>query len=241
MSELIKVNNLGKMYTSYDSEYKRLLTSFGKKIKPLEKNWIFRHLNFIVNSGESLGIVGDNGSGKSTLLKLISGTLIPTEGNVQINGKLSAILELAMGFNAELSGKQNTIFYLSMMGFNFREIKNILSTVQEFSELGNYFDKPLRIYSSGMQLRLAFSVATAYQPDILIIDEALAVGDTYFQKKCFNRIKTYQKNGSTLVIVSHDQNAIQSLCDRAIFINDKKIIKDSNPFAVYESYLKIKT
>jgi len=236
MSLLLSIQNIGKAYRVYRSESRRFASWFGLPAKPSEEHWVLRHMSFEVHSGEAVGIVGQNGAGKSTLLKMISGTLKPTEGKVQINGRIAAILELGMGFNPELIGRQNAIHALGIMGFNAEEVHKIIPKVEEFSEIGEYFDEPVRTYSSGMQMRVAFAVATAYRPEILIVDEALSVGDTYFQHKSFSRIREFQEQGTTLLIVSHDRSAIQSLCNRAILLENGTVIKDGNPEEVFDFY-----
>ncbi len=233
---LLSIQNIGKSYRAYRSESRRFASWFGLPVKPSEEHWVLRHMSFEVHSGEAVGIVGQNGAGKSTLLKMIVGTLKPTEGKVQINGRIAAILELGMGFNPELTGRQNAIYALGLMGFNADEVHKIIPKVEEFSEIGEYFDEPVRTYSSGMQMRVAFAVATAYRPEILIVDEALSVGDTYFQHKSFSRIREFQEQGTTLLIVSHDRGAIQSLCDRAILLEGGTVIKDGNPEEVFDFY-----
>ena len=167
---------------------------------------------------------------------MITGTLQPTEGQVQINGRIAAILELGMGFNPELTGRQNVFHAAGLMGFNPQQIQDAMADIEAFAEIGEYFDQPVRVYSSGMQMRVAFAVATAYRPEILIVDEALSVGDTYFQHKSFSRIREFQEQGTTLLIVSHDRNAIQSLCDRAILLENGAVIKDGNPEEVFDFY-----
>ena len=236
MSLLLSIQNIGKAYRVYRSESRRFASWFGLPAKPSEEHWVLRHMSFEVHSGEAVGIVGQNGAGKSTLLKMISGTLKPTEGKVQINGRIAAILELGMGFNPELIGRQNAIHALGIMGFNAEEVHKIIPKVEEFSEIGEYFDEPVRTYSSGMQMRVAFAVVTAYRPEILIVDEALSVGDTYFQHKSFSRIREFQEQGTTLLIVSHDRSAIQSLCNRAILLENGTVIKDGNPEEVFDFY-----
>jgi len=233
---LLSIQNIGKSYRAYRSESRRFASWFGLPVKPSEEHWVLRHMSFEVHSGEAVGIVGQNGAGKSTLLKMIVGTLKPTEGKVQINGRIAAILELGMGFNPELTGRQNAIYALGLMGFNAEEVHKIIPKVEEFSEIGEYFDEPVRTYSSGMQMRVAFAVATAYRPEILIVDEALSVGDTYFQHKSFSRIREFQEQGTTLLIVSHDRSAIQSLCNRAILLENGTVIKDGNPEEVFDFY-----
>jgi lipopolysaccharide transport system ATP-binding protein len=236
MNLLLNIKNIGKSYRAYKSESRRFASWFGLSVNPSEEHWVLRHIGFEVYSGEAVGIIGQNGAGKSTLLKMIAGTLQSTEGSVQINGRIAAILELGMGFNAELTGRQNAIHSLGVMGFNSDEIHQIIPKIEEFSEIGEYFNEPVRTYSSGMQMRVAFAVATAYRPEILIVDEALSVGDTYFQHKSFSRIREFQEQGTTLLIVSHDRNAIQSLCSRAILLENGAVIKDGNPEEVFDFY-----
>ena len=236
MSLLLSIQNVGKSYRVYRSESHRFASWFGLPVKPSEEHWVLRHMSFEVYSGEAVGVVGQNGAGKSTLLKMIAGTLKPTEGKIQINGRIAAILELGMGFNPELTGRQNAIHALGLMGFNAEEVHKIIPKVEVFSEIGEYFDEPVRTYSSGMQMRVAFSVATAYRPEILIVDEALSVGDTYFQHKSFSRIREFQEQGTTLLIVSHDRSAIQSLCNRAILLENGAVIKDGDPEEVFDFY-----
>lgn len=233
---LLKVDNLGKAFRSYRSEWLRFARWFGLPTKPSEEHWVLRHINFSIEPGEAIGIIGQNGAGKSTLLKMITGTLQPTEGQVQINGRIAAILELGMGFNPELTGRQNVFHAAGLMGFNPQQIQDAMADIEAFAEIGEYFDQPVRVYSSGMQMRVAFAVATAYRPEILIVDEALSVGDTYFQHKSFSRIRDFQEQGTTLLIVSHDRNAVQSLCDRAILLENGTVIKDGNPEEVFDFY-----
>lgn len=233
---LMSAQNLGKAYRIYRSEWQRFGRWFGFPAKPIEEHWVLKHISFSIQPGESIGIVGQNGAGKSTLLKMITGTLQPTEGCVRINGRIAAILELGMGFNPELTGRQNAQHSAGLMGFSAKQIDQVMPDIEAFSEIGDYFDEPVRTYSSGMQMRVAFSVATAVRPEILIIDEALSVGDAYFQHKSFERIREFQRLGTTLLIVSHDRGAIQTLCDRAILLEGGSIIKDGNPEEVMDFY-----
>jgi lipopolysaccharide transport system ATP-binding protein len=189
-----------------------------------------------VNPGESLGIIGQNGAGKSTLLKMITGTTRPTEGNVALNGRVSALLELGLGFNPELTGRENAIYSAGLMGVPRERIQKLLPGIENFAEIGEYFDQPMRTYSSGMQMRVAFSVATVIRPDILIVDEALSVGDAYFVHKCFKRIREFREAGTTLLIVSHDASAIQSLCDRAVLLDGGRMVLDGDPQQVLDYY-----
>jgi lipopolysaccharide transport system ATP-binding protein len=233
---LLAVSNLGKAYRTYSSEWKRIANWFFVPAKPHHEHWVLRHISFAIEPGEAIGIVGQNGAGKSTLLKMITGTLQPTEGSVQVNGRIAAILELGMGFNPELTGRQNVYHAAGLMGFNSDQIDAVIDDVEAFAEIGEYFDESVRTYSSGMQMRVAFSVATAFRPDILIVDEALSVGDSYFQHKSFARIKAFQEQGTTLIIVSHDRGSIQALCDRAILLDGGTVIKDGAPEEVMDFY-----
>lgn len=233
---LLKVSGLSKSYMSYPSEWQRIAKWFGIPAKPIEQKDVLKNVSFEIQPGEAIGIIGQNGAGKSTLLKIITGTLQPTQGRLEINGRISAILELGMGFNPDLTGRQNVIHTMGLMGFSFDDINRILPEVENFAEVHEYFEQPVRTYSSGMQMRVAFAVATAYRPEILIIDEALSVGDSYFQHKSFNRIREFQAQGTTLLIVSHDRSSIQTLCNRAILLEDGAAIKDGEPEAVFDFY-----
>ncbi len=236
MSSVLEVKNISKSFKDYSSEFKRILSWFGFNFKPAEEHQILRHINFSIAPGEAVGIVGQNGAGKSTLLKIITGTLKPSEGSVQIDGRISAILELGMGFNPDLTGRQNTYHSAGLMGYTVAQIDAIIDELEAFAEIGEYFDQPVRTYSSGMQLRVAFGVVTAYRPEILIVDEALSVGDAYFQHKSLNRIREFQEQGTTLLLVSHDRGAIQAICDRAILLEKGAVIKDGNPEEVMDFY-----
>jgi len=233
---LLNVDNLGKAYRIYGSEWQRIASWFYLPAKPREEHWVLKHISFSIQAGEAIAIVGQNGAGKSTLLKMITGTLQPTEGRVQVNGRIAAILELGMGFNPELTGRQNVYHSAGLMGFSAEQIEQAMAEIEAFAEIGEYFDEPVRTYSSGMQMRVAFSVATAFRPEILIVDEALSVGDAYFQHKSFDRICEFQKQGTTLLIVSHDRGAIQTLCNRAILLERGTVIKDGNPEEVMDFY-----
>lgn len=233
---LLIANNLGKAYRVYASEFQRIGRWFGLPTKPSEEHWVLKHISFSINPGEAIGIVGQNGAGKSTLLKMITGTLQPTEGSVQVNGRIAAILELGMGFTPDLTGRQNVFHAAGLMGFSAEKISEVIDDIEAFAEIGEYFDEPVRTYSSGMQMRVAFAVATAIRPEILIVDEALSVGDSYFQHKSFDRIREFQQQGTTLLIVSHDRGAIQALCNRAILLEKGTVIKDGKPEEVMDFY-----
>jgi lipopolysaccharide transport system ATP-binding protein len=237
MSDLkIHVSNVGKTYRAYRNEFSRFLSWFGFNVANVEETKVLDNIHFSVSEGEAVALVGENGAGKSTLLKIITGTVQPTCGNIAVNGRIAAILELGLGFNPEMSGRQNVFLSAGVMGFSELEITALVDGILQFSELGDYFDKPVRTYSSGMQVRLAFSIATAVRPDVLIVDEALSVGDAYFQHKSFNRIKAFRAQGTTLLFVSHDRGAVQTLCDRAILLEKGLMIKDGKPEAVMDYY-----
>lgn len=233
---LITIQNLGKAYRSYHSELQRFARWFGIRVKPNEEHWVLRNVNFEIQPGDAIGIIGLNGAGKSTLLKIITGSLQPSEGQQVVNGRIGAILELGMGFNPELSGQQNVFHTAGLMGFSAEQIKQAMPDIEAFADIGEYFYEPVRTYSSGMQMRVAFSVATAFQPDILIVDEALAVGDAYFQQKCFHRIQEFKQAGGTLLFVSHDPGMIKTLCTRALLLDNGRLVKDGTPKEVMDLY-----
>jgi lipopolysaccharide transport system ATP-binding protein len=213
----IQVSGLGKAYKSYPSQWSRLaewMRLAGRSNHRL--HWVLQEVSFHLHAGEAVGIVGANGAGKSTLLKLLTGTTRPTAGRISVKGRVAALLELGMGFHPDFTGRQNAMMGGQLLGLSVEEILQLMPDIEAFAEIGEYIDQPVRTYSSGMQMRLAFSVATARRPDVLIVDEALSVGDSYFQHKSFERIREFRRGGTTLLIVSHDRTAIQTICDRAI-------------------------
>ena len=233
----ITVTNLGKAYKQYPNRWSRLMEWVTPgKAKRHQLKWVLQGINFTVNAGEALGIIGINGAGKSTLLKLITGTTQPTTGSVHMTGRVAAMLELGMGFHPDFTGRQNALMAGQLLGISSEEIARLMPEIEAFAEIGEYIDLPVRVYSSGMQMRLAFSVATAIRPDILIVDEALSVGDTYFQHKSFERIRKFRLMGTTLLIVSHDKQAIKSICNEAIFISAGNIVIKGSPEAVMDYY-----
>jgi lipopolysaccharide transport system ATP-binding protein len=233
----IVVSNLGKAYKQYPNRWGRLLEWLTPgNAKRHELKWVLQDINFTVNAGEAVGIIGINGAGKSTLLKLITGTTQPTTGSVHMTGRVAAMLELGMGFHPDFTGRQNAFMAGQLLGIASEDIARFMPEIEAFAEIGDYIDQPVRVYSSGMQMRLAFSVATAIRPDILIVDEALSVGDAYFQHKSFDRIREFRKHGTTLLIVSHDKQAIQSICDRAILLNAGHLALEGEPEAVMDYY-----
>ena len=222
----IEVCGVGKAYPKFTGRLNALATWLG--LVPRVQNWVVRDISFSVEQGESVGLIGVNGAGKSTLLKLITGTAIPTEGTISVQGKVSALLELGMGFHPEFTGRQNVILAARMQGLSHAQLAELMPAIQDFAEIGSYFDQPVRTYSSGMFVRLAFSVATAVRPEVLIVDEALAVGDVYFQHKSFARIRSFRDQGTTLLFVSHDPGAIKSLCNRALLLGGGQLVLDGD-------------
>ena len=233
----ITVSNLGKAYKQYPNRWARLLEWLDPRNKPRHTlKWVQQAINFTVQPGEAVGIIGINGAGKSTLLKMIVGTTQPTTGSVHMTGRVAALLELGMGFHPDFTGRQNAFMAGQLLGYSAQEIAQLMPDIEAFAEIGDYIDLPVRVYSSGMQMRLAFSVATAIRPDILIVDEALSVGDANFQHKSFDRIREFGKKGTTLLIVSHDRMAIQSICGRAILLDRGQLAKQGSPEEVMDFY-----
>jgi lipopolysaccharide transport system ATP-binding protein len=233
----IIVTNLGKAYKQYPNRWSRLTEWVNPLSKPRHQlHWVLQDINFSINPGEAVGIIGINGAGKSTLLKMITGTTQPTTGSVHISGRVAAMLELGMGFHPDFTGRQNVYMAGQLLGYRIEEIASLMPEIEAFAEIGDYIDQPVRVYSSGMQMRLAFSVATAHRPDLLIVDEALSVGDAYFVHKSFGRIKEFKNRGTTLLIVSHDKFAIQSICDRAILLSAGRLAIEGEPEEVMDYY-----
>jgi lipopolysaccharide transport system ATP-binding protein len=233
----IAVSGLGKAYRQYRSRGGRLvewLLPFSAPRHDLK--WVLRDVSFQVGPGEAVGIIGVNGAGKSTLLKLITGTTRPTAGTIALEGRVAALLELGMGFHPDFTGRQNVFMAGQLIGLERREIARLLPEIEAFAEIGDAIDQPVRVYSSGMQVRLAFAVATARRPDVLIVDEALSVGDAHFQHKSFARIRAFNREGTTLLIVSHDQQAIQAICSRAILLDGGRLAREGAPEMVMDYY-----
>lgn len=228
--EQIEVKNLTKSYKIYDSKVERFLNIIGLKSNQTAKRLtILDSINFNVPKGQCLGVVGVNGAGKSTILKILAGVSPLTSGSIKVKGRVASLLELGMGLHQNSTGRENIHFVSRLHGITADKIEEVEADVEVFSELDHYLDMPIRTYSSGMQMRLAFSIATAIVPDVLIIDEALSVGDAYFQHKSFQRIKSFKKLGVTILLVSHDKSVVQNICDRAILISDKKVAFDGLP------------
>ncbi|TFH76971.1 MULTISPECIES: ABC transporter ATP-binding protein [Pseudomonas] len=233
----IRVTGLGKAYKQYPTRWSRL-AEWLIPFSPVRhrQHWVLQDVNFEIAPGKAVGIVGVNGAGKSTLLKMITGTTQPTCGQIQLEGRVAALLELGMGFHPDFTGRQNAVMAGQLLGMQVEEIETLMPDIERFAEIGEAIDHPVRTYSSGMQMRLAFSVATARRPDILIVDEALSVGDSYFQHKSFDRIRSFRKAGTTLLIVSHDRSAIQSICDSAILLEGGHVAMHDKPEAVMDYY-----
>ncbi|HAF2545736.1 TPA: ABC transporter ATP-binding protein [Salmonella enterica] len=234
----IKVRNVGKAYKYYSSKWNRVIEKLLPGDKPQHsKKWVLKDISFTIKPGESVGIVGVNGAGKSTLLKLLTGTTQPTKGSIEIRGRVAALLELGMEFHPDFTGTQNVYMSGLMMGLSREDIERLLPEIEAFADIGDYINEPARIYSSGMLMRLAFAVATAARPDILIVDEALSVGDSRFQAKCYARIADFKKRGTTLLLVSHSAGDIVKHCERAIFLKDGDICMDGAARDVTNRYL----
>jgi lipopolysaccharide transport system ATP-binding protein len=234
---MIAVDNLSKRYKRYPHRWARLGEWLsGGRWTRCESRWVLRGVSFTVRGGEAVGVVGANGAGKSTLLKILAGTTQPSGGSVALSGRVAALLELGMGFHPDFTGRQNAIMGCQMLGMSAAEVQTQLPAIVDFAELADALDQPLRNYSTGMQMRLAFSVATAVRPDVLIVDEALSVGDAYFQHKSMHRIRTYRAQGTTLLFVSHDPAAVKSLCDRALLLDRGLLLRSGPPDAVLDYY-----
>jgi ABC-type polysaccharide/polyol phosphate transport system ATPase subunit len=208
--------------------------AFNKEMRGKRRFWALKNISFSIGVGETVGIVGANGSGKSTILKLISRIIDPTTGVITINGRLSALLELGAGFHPDLSGRENIYLNGSILGLNRRVMKQKLDEIIAFADIGDFIDVPIRNYSSGMQMRLGFSVAVHVEPQIMLVDEVLAVGDYSFQLKCLERIKQLQEQGVTILFVSHDFKTVQNLCTRAVWLENGSLQADGNVASILE-------
>lgn len=237
---VITVNNLKKVYSLYDSKSNKLKEAFSLTGRKYHRDfYALKGISFNVEKGECVGIIGLNGSGKSTLLKILTEVITPTEGEIRINGKVSALLELGAGFNPEYTGLENIYLNAMIMGYTQKETDEKINQILEFADIGEFVYQPVKVYSSGMFVRLAFAIAITVDPDILIVDEALSVGDVYFQQKCYKKIKDFAGK-STVLIVSHDLNAITKFCTRIIVLNAGEIVYDGEPLEAISQYFKIK-
>jgi lipopolysaccharide transport system ATP-binding protein len=234
----VRANHLGKCYQIYDRPLDRLKQSFWRTRRLFYREfWALKDCSFEIKKGETVGIIGSNGSGKSTLLQIICGTLNPTEGELGVGGQIAALLELGAGFNPEFTGRENVYMSAAIMGISRSEIEARYHDIAAFADIGSFIEQPVKMYSSGMYVRLAFAVAVNVSPDILVVDEALSVGDARFQQKCMAKIRTFCRTG-TVIFVSHDTAAITELCSRAIWLESGRIRMDGPPKFVVEKYLQ---
>ena len=236
----ISVNDVSKMYKLYDNPMDRLEESLGlSRKKKYKEHYALNHVSFQVHKGETVGIIGTNGSGKSTILKIITGVLSPTAGEIAVNGRISALLELGAGFNGEYSGLENVYLNGSMIGFSREEIDAKLQSILDFADIGDYVKQPVKTYSSGMFVRLAFSVAINIDPEILIVDEALSVGDVFFQAKCYHKFEEFKKMGKTIIFVSHDLSSVSKYCDRVVLLNQGVKLGEGSPKEMIDDYKRV--
>ncbi|WP_300259094.1 ABC transporter ATP-binding protein [Clostridium sp.] len=238
MSVAIRVKDLTKKYKLYQKRSQRLANAFGKE-KNIKEFYALKGVSFEINKGECVGIIGHNGAGKSTLLKLLTGVAFPTSGEIEINGRLASMLELGSGFNPELTGMENIYFNGSLNGLTKEEIDVKLKDILDFADIGNFIEQPVKNYSSGMFARLAFAVAINVDPDILIVDEILSVGDVGFQVKCMEKFNEFKKKGKTILYVSHGLGTVKKFCDRAIWLQKGQIVDDGNSVIVVERYYNL--
>lgn len=236
---VIKVSNVSKCFDIYEKPLDRLCQFFSKKKKLYKEFWALKNISFTVHKGEAIGIIGRNGAGKSTLLQVITGILQPTRGEVYLKGRVAALLELGSGFNHEFTGRENVYLNAAILGFSREEIDKKIGEIIDFADIGDFIDQPVKTYSSGMMVRLAFSVQIMLDPDILIIDEALAVGDLLFQKKCYTRINELVSKGVTFVFVSHDVETMRSMTQRALLLNRGEQILFADSPTVLLEYRKL--
>lgn len=236
----IVVKNMSKDFIIYGDKantLKERIIRIGKNKKEVRN--VLKNINIEIKKGETVALIGVNGSGKSTLLKLITKIIYPNKGSIKVNGKISSLLELGAGFHPDFSGRENIYFNASIFGLTKKEIDERLDKIIEFSELGEYIDTPVRTYSSGMYMRLAFSVAINVDAEVILIDEILAVGDQRFQEKCMSKMLELKKEGKTMVFVSHSRDAVEFLCDRAIWLNNGVVEMDGQTDTVLEEYTKV--
>ncbi len=241
-SPAIQVTGLSKKYRLFNSRHERLLELLHPFRRTTHRaHWALADINLTIRRGTMMGILGRNGSGKSTLLQIICGVLRPTSGTCEVNGRVAALLELGAGFNPDLTGRENVITNALIMGLDRAEIEHRLAEVIEFADIGEYFDQPVRTYSSGMFMRVAFAAAIHVDPDILVIDEAMAVGDVKFQEKCFRRIRTFKEMGKTILLVTHDMSSVTYFCDEAVLLHDGHLIEVGEPRRIAEVYSELLT
>ncbi len=236
----IEIKDVVKVYKLYDRARDRVKESLGLGRKqPHKLHYALNGVSMNIYRGETVGIIGTNGSGKSTILKIITGVLNPTSGHVHVAGRISALLELGAGFNMEYNGIENVYLNGTMMGFTDREIDEKLPEILEFADIGDYVNQPVKTYSSGMFVRLAFAVAINIEPEILIVDEALSVGDVFFQAKCYHKFEEFKKMGKTIVFVSHDLSSISKYCDRVFLLNKGNLLGEGSPKEMIDAYKRV--
>ena len=234
---VISVRGLGKRYEIYERPHHRLLQTLMRGRRQFfHEFWALRRVSFDIRAGETVGIVGRNGSGKSTLLQLITGTLFPTEGSIAVHGRVAALLELGSGFNPEFTGRENVILNGAILGISRREMNGAMPDIESFAGIGEFIDQPVKLYSSGMMVRLAFAVAVHVTPDILLVDETLAVGDAAFQSKCLDRIRQMQERGTAILLVSHSSNTIIEFCSRVVYLARGEVMQIGPAREVLEQY-----
>ncbi len=236
----IEVKDVVKIYKLYDKPRDRVKEAFGFGKKQQTKlHYALNGVSLKIAKGETVGIIGTNGSGKSTILKIITGVLNPTSGEVHVDGRISALLELGAGFNMEYNGIENVYLNGTMMGFSEKEIEEKLPSILEFADIGDYVYQPVKTYSSGMFVRLAFAVAINIEPEILIVDEALSVGDVFFQAKCYRKFEEFKEQGKTIVFVSHDLSSISKYCDRVFLLNQGNLLGEGKPKEMIDAYKRV--
>lgn len=236
---VIKVSNLTKEFTIWEDKAYFLKEKLGNlKRNKKRKHVVLHDISCDIKKGQTVALIGVNGSGKSTLLKLMTRIIYPEKGTIEIKGKISSLLELGAGFNTDFTGRENIYFNASMYGLGKKDVDKIIDKIIDFSELGKFIDSPVRTYSSGMYMRLAFSIAVNVQAEVLLIDEILAVGDAHFQAKCLNKMQELKKEGKTMVFVSHNISQVKSFCDRAIWLKEGRIRMDGDVNEVLEEYIK---
>jgi len=233
---VLNVDEVSKRYAGYKSDLLRFATWFGAPLQPDSEHWAVRDVSFFLQSGQAMAVIGENGAGKSTLLKMITGTVRPTTGKIEVGGRISAILELGVGFNMEFTGRENVYQAGGLMGLPRSEITALMPEIESFAEIGAFFDEPLRMYSTGMQARLAFALATAVRPDLLIVDEVLSVGDAYFQHKSFSRIRKFKEEGVAILLVTHSMPDVREICNRVLLLDKGRVVKDGVPDEVVDYY-----
>jgi teichoic acid transport system ATP-binding protein len=235
----IELIGLEKVYKLYNRPSDRLFDAVGLKRRSFKEHYALKGVDLTIHTGETIGIIGANGAGKSTILKIITGVLSPTRGEARVNGRISALLELGAGFNMEYNGIENIYLNGTMMGYSEKEITAKLEAILSFADIGDYIRQPVKTYSSGMFIRLAFAVAINIEPEILIVDEALSVGDVFFQAKCYQKFEEFRKMGKTIIFVSHDLSSIAKYCDRVILMNQGVKLGEGRPKEMIDAYKRV--